>query len=99
MGVDVTAPMVAPARENAELREQLAAAQDMPMETALDAGNLHALIEAVQVERGSHTRAEAITCPATRAGIGRGRRADGPSRPPPSSSWRARRPHPAGSGS
>ncbi|WP_425285035.1 hypothetical protein [Methylobacterium pseudosasicola] len=39
------------ARENADLRQQLATAQDMLMETAIDAGNLHALIEAVQAER------------------------------------------------
>ncbi|GJE15235.1 MULTISPECIES: hypothetical protein [Methylobacterium] len=51
MGDDVTALLVALARENADLREQLALAQDMLMETAIDAGNLHALIEAVQVER------------------------------------------------
>ena len=51
MGDDMTALLVALARENADLREQLALAQDMLMETAIDAGNLHALIEAVQVER------------------------------------------------
>jgi hypothetical protein len=32
------------------LREQLAAAQDMLVETAIDAGNVHARIEAVQIE-------------------------------------------------
>ena len=51
MGDDVTALLVAIARENADLRQQLATAQDMLMETAIDAGNLHALIEAVQAER------------------------------------------------
>ncbi|MCJ2058799.1 hypothetical protein MKL09_19910 [Methylobacterium sp. J-048] len=51
MGDDVTALLVAIARENADLRQQLAIAQDMLMETAIDAGNLHALIEAVQAER------------------------------------------------
>ena len=51
MGDDVTALLVAIARENADLRQQLVLAQDMLMETAIDAGNLHALIEAVQVER------------------------------------------------
>lgn len=51
MGDDMTALLVAIARENADLRQQLALAQDMLMETAIDAGNLHALIEAVQVER------------------------------------------------
>jgi len=39
------------ATENTELREQLANAQDMLMDTAIDAGHLHARIEAVQVER------------------------------------------------
>jgi hypothetical protein len=51
MGDDMTALLVAIARENADLRKQLATAQDMLMVTAIDAGNLHALIEAVQVER------------------------------------------------
>ena len=51
MGDDVTALLVAIARENADLRQQLATAQDMLMETAIDTGNLHALIEAVQIER------------------------------------------------
>ena len=37
--------------ENAELRQQLAAAQDMLMETAIDAGHLHARLEAMQAER------------------------------------------------
>ncbi|MCJ2067255.1 hypothetical protein MKK75_00265 [Methylobacterium sp. J-030] len=39
------------AAENAELREQLAAAQDMLVETAIDAGNMHALVEAIRTER------------------------------------------------
>jgi len=47
----VTALLVALAAENAELREQLAASQDMLVETAIDAGNLHAFIGAVQAER------------------------------------------------
>ena len=51
MGDDVVALLLAFATENAELRDQLATAQDMLVETAIDAGNLHALIEAVQVER------------------------------------------------
>ena len=50
MSDDVTALLVALARENADLREQLASAQDMLMETAIDAGNLHALIEAVRAD-------------------------------------------------
>lgn len=51
MGDDVTALLVAIARENAELREQLASAQDMLVETAIDAGNLHVLVEALRTER------------------------------------------------
>ena len=51
MGEDVAALLLALATENAELRQQLAAAQDMLMETAIDAGHLHARIEAVQAER------------------------------------------------
>ncbi|MDP4006492.1 hypothetical protein [Methylobacterium sp. NEAU K] len=39
------------ATENAELRQQMAVAQNSPMEAAIDAGHLHAPIEAVQVER------------------------------------------------
>jgi hypothetical protein len=50
MSDDVTALLIALARENAELREQLAAAQDMLVETAVDAGNLYERLEAVQVE-------------------------------------------------
>ena len=50
MSDDVAALLVALARENAELREQLAAAQDMLMETAVDAGNLYKRLEAVQIE-------------------------------------------------
>lgn len=39
------------ATENAELREQLTTSQDLLMETAIDGGQLHARIEAVQAER------------------------------------------------
>lgn len=39
------------ATENAELREQLASAQDMLVKTAIDAGNMHARIEAIRTER------------------------------------------------
>ena len=45
-----TALLLALAAENAELREQLATAQDMLVETAIDAGNLYARIEEVQIE-------------------------------------------------
>ncbi len=51
MSDDVAALLLALATENAELRQQLATAQDMLMETAIDAGHLHARIEALQVER------------------------------------------------
>jgi hypothetical protein len=58
MSGDVTTVLIALARENAELREQLAAAQDMLMETAVDAGNLYERLDAVQIEC-SAWRAEA----------------------------------------
>ena len=51
MSDDLAALLLALAIENTELRQQLAAAQDMLMETAIDAGHLHARIEAVQDER------------------------------------------------
>lgn len=47
----VAAVLLALAAENAELREQLASAQDMLVETAIDAGNMHALVEAMRTER------------------------------------------------
>ena len=58
MGDDVAALLLTLATENAELREQLAAVQDMLVETAIDAGQMHARIEAVQAERDAW-RAEA----------------------------------------
>ncbi len=51
MGDDMAARLLALAAENAELPQQLAAAQDMLMETAIDAGHLHARSKAVQAER------------------------------------------------
>ena len=51
MSDDLAALLLALATENTELRQQLATAQDMLMETAIDAGHLHARIEAVQDER------------------------------------------------
>ncbi|CAA2158424.1 hypothetical protein MBRA_03708 [Methylobacterium brachiatum] len=51
MGDDVAAILLTLATEDAELRKQVATARDMLMETAVDAGNLHALIEAVLAER------------------------------------------------
>lgn len=48
---DLAALLLALAAENAELRQQLATPQDLLMETAIDAGHLHARIEAVQAER------------------------------------------------
>ncbi len=50
MSDDVTVLLVALAHEIAELRDQLAAVQDMLMETAVDAGNLYERLEAVQIE-------------------------------------------------
>ncbi|WP_313900827.1 hypothetical protein, partial [Methylobacterium sp. J-026] len=47
----VAALLLALAAENAELREQLASAQDMLVETAIDAGNMHVLVEAMRTER------------------------------------------------
>ena len=58
MGDDVAALLLTLAAENAELREQLAAVQDMLFETAIDAGQLHACVEAIQSERDAW-RAEA----------------------------------------
>lgn len=51
MSDDVAALLLALATENAELRQQLTTAQDMLMETAIDADHLHARIEALQAER------------------------------------------------
>ncbi|MCJ2065877.1 hypothetical protein MKK63_24680 [Methylobacterium sp. J-088] len=51
MGDDVAAMLLILAAENAELREQLAAMQDMLVETAIDAGQIYARIEALQAER------------------------------------------------
>jgi hypothetical protein len=51
MGDDVAAILLTLAAEDAELRQQLATAQDMLMETAIDAGNMHALVEAMRTER------------------------------------------------
>ena len=51
MGDDVAVILLTLATENAELREQLAAAQDMLLETAIDAGSLHAQVEALMAER------------------------------------------------
>jgi hypothetical protein len=50
MGDDVAAILLTLAAENAELHEQLAAAQEMLMETAADAGQLHARAEALAAE-------------------------------------------------
>ncbi|MCJ2090100.1 hypothetical protein MKK88_29550 [Methylobacterium sp. E-005] len=51
MGDVMTALLLALVTENAELRQQLASAQDMLVETAIDAGNMHALVEAMRTER------------------------------------------------
>ncbi len=49
----VTARLLALAAEIAEARKQLASVQKMLVETAIDAGNLHALVEAMRTERGA----------------------------------------------
>ncbi|WP_267360799.1 MULTISPECIES: hypothetical protein [unclassified Methylobacterium] len=49
----VAALLLALATENAELRDQLTSAQDMLVETSIDAGNMHALVEAMRTERGA----------------------------------------------
>lgn len=68
MGDDMVAVLLALATENAELRDQLATAQEMLVETAIDAGNLHALIEAVQSERDAwRAEAEAFRARITRS--------------------------------
>jgi hypothetical protein len=51
MGDDVAVFFLRLAAENAELRQQLGTAQDLQMETATDAGRLHARIEVLQAER------------------------------------------------
>lgn len=53
MGDVVTALLLTLVAENAELREQLASAQDMLVETAIDAGDMHALVEAMRTERNA----------------------------------------------
>lgn len=58
MGDNGAALLLVLADENAELRQQLAAAQDMLIETAIDAGYLHARLEVLQAERDAW-RAEA----------------------------------------
>ncbi len=61
MGDDMAAVLLALAIENAELRDQLATAQDMLVETAIDGGRLHALIETIQIERDAwQAEAEAL---------------------------------------
>lgn len=50
MGADDACLLLALATENTELRQQFASAQDMLVETAIDAGQLHARIEALQAE-------------------------------------------------
>jgi hypothetical protein len=62
----VAALLLALAAENAELREQLASAQDMFVETAIDAGNMHALVEAMRTERDAwREEAERLALPAS----------------------------------
>jgi hypothetical protein len=47
----VTAVLPALAAESTELPERLASAQNMLVEAAIDAGNLHTLVEAIRTER------------------------------------------------
>lgn len=49
----VTALLLALAAEIAEARKQLASGQKMLVETAIDAGNLRALVEAMRTEHGA----------------------------------------------
>lgn len=62
----VTALLLAPAAENADLREQLASALDMLVETAINAGNMHALVAAMRAERDTWPEeAERLALPAS----------------------------------
>lgn len=66
---DLPALLLALATENAELRVELGEAQDLLMETAIDAGHLHARIEAVQIERDAwHAQAEQLQTRLQRVG-------------------------------
>ena len=51
MGDDVAAILLILSIENAELRQQLAAAEDMLVESAIDTGYMNASVEALQAER------------------------------------------------
>ena len=51
MNEDAPVLILALATQNAALRQQLASAQDLLVETAIDAGQLHARIEVLQAER------------------------------------------------
>ncbi|WP_336490050.1 hypothetical protein [Methylobacterium nigriterrae] len=48
--------ILALATENAELRGQLAEAQDLPVETAIDAGQMHARVEALEARLAAVSR-------------------------------------------
>lgn len=58
MDHDQASLLLAVAVQNAELREQLGVAQTLLLETAIEAGQLHARLEALQTERDAW-RAEA----------------------------------------
>ena len=72
MSDDLAALLLALATENAELRQQLATAQDMLMETSIEAGHLHARVEEVQDERDAwRNEAERARCiPYLRRAVG-----------------------------
>lgn len=62
----VTALLLALTAANADLREQLASAQDTLVETAIEAGNIHALVEAMRTERDTwREEAERLALPAS----------------------------------
>lgn len=55
------------AAENAQLRQQLASAQDMLVETAIDAGGMHARLDELQAElAGVRAERDAWMAEATR---------------------------------
>lgn len=68
--------LLALAADNAELREQLASAQNMLVETAIDASNMHTLVEVIRTERDAwREEAERVNArPSATAGSGQAMR-------------------------